>query len=126
MAKSSHLKSIDPETAGDKPPVTLGKAGATLWRTVTDQFCLDDAGSRETLLQVCEAKDSLEDTVARKKQAADDKTFQALLKAEVGYRSFIVRGLERLGVGPDKKAIGRPVHDGGGITLQQLNRLRRA
>jgi hypothetical protein len=108
MAKKSHLKSIEPATTGSAPPATLGKAGATLWQTVVSEFEIDDSGSRETLLQVCQAKDSLEDIAARKAQAGSDhKAFQPYMKAEIAFRAFISRTLERL-VGPEKKSVGRP------------------
>jgi len=39
------------------PPPTLGKAGADLWRTITTEYGIDDAGGREILRQCCAAED---------------------------------------------------------------------
>jgi hypothetical protein len=110
------------QSNGDNPPPNLGKSGTILWQSIASEFRIDNAGLYETLLQICECKYTLDDIIGRKSRADDDKTFQALLKAEVGCRSFIVRGMQRLGVGK-VRGPGRPGSGGVGITYRDLDRL---
>src|SRR6516225_9185748 len=86
-----------------KPPKTMGQSGRELWQTLTNEFELDDAASRATLLQVCQCADRL--TEISKHISADGLVIDTktgprdhpLLKSEVACRSFMIRGLQRLG-----------------------------
>jgi hypothetical protein len=96
-----------------KPPKTLGQSGRDLWQTLTDEFELDDACSRATLLQVCQCVDRLtqiSERISREGLVVDTKTGprdHPLLKSEIACRSFIIRGLQRLGLEPSNP-VGRP------------------
>jgi hypothetical protein len=72
---------VDP----DAPPASLGDAGSDLWRSILSEFVIDDAASRQMLLQICHAADIAEQAHER-----------GLLKDELQARSFITRGLHRL------------------------------
>ena len=116
MSKKPKLSLVKPSPpTADGPPPTLGKAGATLWRTLTSEFVIDDAAGLTMLAQICAAADRLADYQAaigrdglmiRTKQGPKE---HPLLKLELSTRAFIMRGLARLGLDAEPlKAIGRP------------------
>jgi hypothetical protein len=96
-----------------QPPKTVGQSGRELWQTLTNEFELDDACSRATLLQVCQCVDRLAEIsarISREGLVIDTKTGprdHPLLKSEIACRSFIIRGLQRLGLEPSRP-IDRP------------------
>jgi len=111
--KSPKLKLVPSAADGDTASSTLGTAGATLWATIQNDFVVADAGSRETLLQICRAADRAEEyaaiinaegPVVPTKHGLRD---HPLCKHELAARSFVVRGLQRLGL-EDVKPVGRP------------------
>ena len=115
MSKKPKLSLVPSTPTGDGPPSTLGKAGATLWRTLTTEFMIDDAAGLVMLAQICAAVDRLvgyQEAIARDglmirtKQGPKE---HPLLKLELSTRAFIMRGLARLGLDAEPlKAIGRP------------------
>src|SRR5712671_749911 len=104
MPKKPPLKLVSSDPTGASPVRKLGKPGANLWRSITAEYSIDDAGGVEVLTQICEAKDRLAEIAAqisgdglmlRTKTGVRDNP---LLKAELGLRAFIARSLTRLGV----------------------------
>jgi hypothetical protein len=81
------------------PPSELDEAGATLWKAILEEFRVDDAPGRQTLLQICHAADIAAVAHAR-----------GALKDELQARTFITRGLHRLNfdVAPTRANPGRP------------------
>jgi hypothetical protein len=51
MARKPALTLVEPGATGAQPPPTLGKSGATLWRTLTSHYRFDDVGGLEMLTQ---------------------------------------------------------------------------
>ena len=106
------------------PPATLGKPGATLWRSIMSEYKIDDAGGREMLLQICTAADRADAFAAE--IARDGPMIRTkhvfkehpLLKHELAARSFIVRALHRLGleIEPTRNSPGRP----SGLTASEV------
>jgi hypothetical protein len=103
--------------ASDSNPMTpqLGEHGAALWRRVTSEYDLSDAGGYEMLKQACEASDDL----ARYSEILerDGPMIQTragprehpMVKHQMIARAFIVRTLSRLGLNYEPlKAPGRP------------------
>ena len=115
MAKKPILTLVEPTTTARSPPATLGKPGATLWRTLTTEFVIDDAAGLVMLAQICAAADRLvgyqeaierDGLLVRTKQGPKE---HPLLKLELSTRAFVMRGLARLGLDAEPlKAIGRP------------------
>jgi hypothetical protein len=115
-------KSFDVITGGvpnSNPPAMpagLGKHGETLWRQVQKEYEVNDVGGREMLFQICAAADM----AARLRAKIDDEgvTIKSkgisrenpLIKQELACRSFVVRGLQRLGLNfePIRSTPGRP------------------
>ena len=116
MARKLSLITTDP-TPVDLAliPPELGAYGAALWKQVCTEFDLPDIGGRETLRQLCLASDR-----AEKCRAIIDKQGEIirtkagtrphpLLQHEMSARSFVVRGLGKLGLTLEPvRAIGRP------------------
>src|SRR6516225_11106167 len=85
-------------------PSGLGEPGRALWRKVMKEYAVDDAGGVEMLAQICAACDM----AARLRERIDAEGIvlktkmgpreNPLLKQELAYRSFVVRGLARLGL----------------------------
>jgi hypothetical protein len=97
-----------------KPPRSLGRAGADLWRRITQNYDIHDEGGRELLAQACAAADR-----AAELQALIDKDGAVIMtrtgprehpgmKAELAQRAFITRTLQRLGLNWE------PLHSGPG------------
>lgn len=100
---------------GPPPARTLGAPGQALWDSVTSEYTIDDAGGVETLMQICFARDSLE--ICMTQLQADGPMIYGksgakahpLMRDELALRSFIVRGLARLGLAIETiKPVGRP------------------
>jgi hypothetical protein len=114
--KTPRLTVVPIAAARSAAPANLGEAGAALWRSLNDEYVIDDAGGREMLLQICSATDRAEECasaiaqdgpVIRTKSGIRD---HPLLKHELAARSFIVRSLHRLGldIEPTRSSVGRP------------------
>ena len=124
MRKKPKLKLVDPAPTARDPnaaPSTLGTSGATLWAAIQSEYDIADAGGRETLFQICRAADRAEEYAARidaegpvipTKHGLKD---HPLVKHEIASRSFVVRGLMRLGLDIEPlKSLGRPPSPGNG------------
>ena len=102
MKKNPSLTLIPTESTSLQPPATLGSAGAKLWKSITREYRVDDAGSNEMLLQICAAADRVEEygaTIARDGLTIRTKNGvrdHPLLKHELAARAFISRALHRL------------------------------
>jgi phage terminase small subunit len=113
---AAKLSLVTGEQPAVKPPRKLGKHGAHLWKTVLDEYQIEDAGGVEMLASACQALDRAE----RCREAIDNegemiRTKAAgprdhpLLKHELAARSFVVRMLQRLGLNMEAiKPTGRP------------------
>src|SRR5262245_33723283 len=104
-------------SASAAPPRALGKAGKALWDRINTDYVLSDETSRETLAQVCEAADQVEELCdAIKKEEIIVESNAGVRKAHPAFgvvrqnRIFIVRALERLKHQHVKgtKVLGRP------------------
>jgi hypothetical protein len=111
------LSLVSPNATGAEPPRPLGEHGARLWRAITSEFVVDDAGGREVLAQCCEAADrvqALAEQISRDGEiihTARGPRSHPSLKDEIALRSFITRTLAtRLGLSfePVKATVGRP------------------
>ena len=97
-------------------PDGLGQNGKALWRKITTEYDISDAGGVEMLGQICHAKDMairLRAHIDRHGEIVATKMGpreHPLLKQELAYRSFVVRGLQRLGLNfePLRSTPGRP------------------
>ena len=116
MGKKPPLKLVGPTVADpSSPPGTLGKAGASLWRTIMAEYDIADSGGREMLAQACAAADGIVESgevIARDGLMLRTKSGpkeHPLLKHQLALRSFVMRTLARLGLDVEPvKSIGRP------------------
>ena len=97
------------------PPATLGKTGASLWRTIMSEYAIEDGGGREILLQGCSAADrAAECAVLIIEDEADGAHSHGgkdhpLLKHELAARVFVCQCLHKLGLDIEPvRAPGRP------------------
>lgn len=97
------------------PPATLGKAGATQWRTIMSEYRIQDSGGLAVLLQICSAADDLAEcdrAIARDGPMIATKNGpkeHPLCKQRLALRAFICRSVQRLGLNLEPtKPIGRP------------------
>jgi len=100
---------------GQQPPRKLGQHGLALWRTITSEYSITDAGGVEILMQICAATDRVEALAAQINDEGETITTKGvprthpLLRDEIQYRAFICRGLQRLGLNIEAlKPVGRP------------------
>jgi hypothetical protein len=100
-----HLAVVTDGTEGSAPPSGLGEAGTKLWRRITSEYDISDAGGRELLAQICGAADRV--ASLRAVIDADGEVIRArngtikqhpCLLLEIQNRALIMRGLEKLGV----------------------------
>ena len=111
-AKLSLVKPAPPST----PPRQLGKQGLALWRSVTAEYAIEDAGGVEMLCQACQALDRAEECAAAIARDGVSLRLKAglsrdnpLLKSELACRAFVVRTLARLGLDVEPvRGVGRP------------------
>ena len=117
MKKIPPLSIVDPSSPNPlAPPASLAAAGVQLWQDLHRDFVLDDSGTHQMLLRICEAADSLasyDEQVERDGPTIRTKTGMRehpLLKHQLATRSFIVRSLHRLGldIEPTRSVVGRP------------------
>lgn len=120
MAKKPPLTLVGSSATSPSPPRSLGKPGLSLWRAITSQYEIDDAGGIETLLQICEASDRLAEIATQIER--DGLTIRTktgvrdhpLLRTELGLRAFVTRNLVRLGVNVEAvQSVGRPAREHG-------------
>jgi hypothetical protein len=113
--------SLPPTIAGPststciEPPRKLGEAGLALWKTIQNEFAIQDCGGIELLMQACLAADraqALSTLIDEQGETIHTKMglkAHPCLKDELAARSFIVRTLQRLGITDEAiKPIGRP------------------
>ena len=120
--KPPTLTLIDPASKPDRvaPPASLGKAGAELWRSLLNDYVIEDSAGCQMLLRICETVDTIaeyDEEISRDGVAIRVKGSvreHPLLKHRLAAQSFIVRSLHRLklDVIPARSEIGRP--SGGG------------
>jgi hypothetical protein len=95
-----------------KLPPNLGTAGAGLWRSITAEYDIDDAGGRAILEQCAFAFDR-----AEKLRALIDEDGEIIrgrngprehpgLRQELASRSFVCRQLQRLGINLEAVRVG--------------------
>jgi hypothetical protein len=115
------LTLVGPDATGSQPSRDLGRHGLALWRSVTAEYQIDDAGGIEMLTQACQAADRVEALAER--ISADGEIVHVRgvprshpgLKDEVALRAFIVRTIKALGLNfePLRASPGRPPSSGG-------------
>jgi hypothetical protein len=87
-----------------KPPANLGKAGATLWRSIMSEYDIPDSGGQALLEQAAKALDRAERLRAQIDEDGEIIRGQTGprehpgLRAELASRSFVCRTLQRLGI----------------------------
>jgi hypothetical protein len=98
-----------------------------LWNAVQREYAVDDVGGVETLMQCClmaDRAEALAGQITRDGEVIRSKSglrSHPAIRDEIACRSFIVRGLARLGVTLEPlKSAGRP-SGGLGITLDALD-----
>jgi hypothetical protein len=110
------LTVIDPKPNRLAPPSTLGKAGATLWSSIQNEYRVDDAPGMATLLEICRAADrAAEYAEAIERDGVTVRTKAGirehpLVKIELATRAFITRALHRLNLDVEapRDTVGRP------------------
>jgi hypothetical protein len=109
------LKLVETTPAPGEPPRPLGAQGAALWKAITVEYGVEDAGGRELLVLACQSLDRAEacrEIIDRDGELLRTKTGvrdNPLLKHELNARAFVVKTLHRLGVDLEAlKPLGRP------------------
>jgi hypothetical protein len=118
MPKSTETPrfSVIPGAGTLEPPVSLGPAGAAFWRETQATYHIDDVGGRELLFQICSAKDriaSIAEEIARDGTVIRSRTgvprSHPAMRDELANRSFVAKGLERLGISSEPvRSVGAP------------------
>ena len=115
VRKKPPLTLVPSPLTGPPPARALGTSGQLLWDEITAAYNIDDAGGIAMLLQICAAKDSLEACMAQIEtdglmvHTKNGPKAHPLLATELALRSFICRGLTRLGLNVETiKPVGRP------------------
>jgi hypothetical protein len=116
MKNTTKLKIVGPTKSNPyAPPLSLGKAGASQWRTIMNEYRITDSGGRAVLLQICSATDNLADcdaVIERDGPMIRTKTGSRehpLCKQRLALRAFICRSVQRLGLNLEpSKPVGRP------------------
>jgi hypothetical protein len=116
MAKKFTVLPNSPDPDAIETPDGLEAAGQTLWRQVMQEYDVSDIGGRQMLFEICAATDMV--ARLRKRIDADGEILKGkggvrehpALKMELQFRSFVVRGLARLGLNfePLRAHGGRP------------------
>ena len=116
MAKKPKLTVVNSDAKPTSAPSTLGTSGSKLWRSIQDEYRIDDSGGIALLTQICLSIDRADECAAaidrdgvmiRTKNGLRD---HPLLKLELASRSFAVKALLRLGldIEPNRDGPGRP------------------
>src|SRR5262245_37131798 len=120
MSKKPHLHVVsNAKTAptANKPARTLGHHGMNLWKRVTSQYDIVDAGGCELLTQACQALDRAEALRAIINRDGEMVTARngslkehPGMKPELAARAFVVKTLARMGLHlePQRAGRGRP------------------
>jgi hypothetical protein len=106
-----------------EPPRRLAEPGRSLWKRVTAEYKIDDAGGVEILTLACESLDRAEALHAQIERdgpvivTRNGVKDHPALKHELSNRAFVARSLSRLGLNFEPtRPIGRPPIGGYGIT----------
>jgi terminase small subunit-like protein len=101
----------------NKPARSLGHYGTNLWKLVTSQYDIVDAGGCELLTQACQALDraeALRDIINRDGEMVTARNGSLkehpAMKPELAARAFVVKTLARMGLHlePVRAGRGRP------------------
>ena len=107
------LSLVNSEAIGIQPPFTLGKHGRSLWDRVQSEFDCSDVAGVEMLAQICATADLAEQLA---QEIARDGAVVRLrgsvrshpaAKDLIAARSFVVRGLTRLGLNYEPLRVAR-------------------
>jgi hypothetical protein len=128
MRKNPQLKLVGSTKKNPHaPPSSLGRAGATQWRTIMSEYAITDSGGKAILLQICSATDNLHDcdiAISRDGSMIATRTGpreHPLLKQRLALRAFITRSVQRLGLTLETAMpVGRPGGAGTGVDLEAL------
>ena len=119
MARKFTLVDTSPIPDEAAIPDGLGPHGTSLWRRVMAEYNIDDVGSLELLAQVCAAADMVSRCRAhidRDGEIVQTRTGireHPALRSELSFRTFVIRGLGRLGVTLEPvRPMGRPPGNG--------------
>jgi len=117
------LLSTSPE-----PPSSLSDPGAKLWRSITKQYLIRDAGGLAILEAACIARDRAREYAATIKRegvmirTATGTREHPLLKAEREERTLEGRLLTKLGLNLEAvRDVGRPAGRSIGVTLERFH-----
>lgn len=115
MARKPKISLVTSTPTAEDPAAQFGEAGRQLWKTVTDEYRIDDAGGTILLEQICHAADrvaELADQIASDGSVIYVKCVpkaHPALRDELANRAFIARNLQRLGITVEQvKPVGRP------------------
>lgn len=115
MRKKPSISLVRSTATGSAPPRKFGASGQELWDLITGEFNIDDAGGIALLTQICHAQDRVAELSAQ--IALDGVVIHVkgvprahpAMRDELQNRSFIVRGLQKLGIALETlKPVGRP------------------
>jgi hypothetical protein len=111
------LALVDSEAAiGIQPPFTLGKHGRSLWDRVQAEFDCSDVAGVEMLAQICATADLAEQLQQEIERDGAVIRVRGTIRSHpaakdmIAARSFVVRGLQKLGLNyePVRASGGRP------------------
>ena len=116
MAKKFTVVGASPNSDSAITPHSLGKHGTALWRQITSEYEITDAGGVAMLAAACAAWNRAElcrESIDREGELVTVRGVpreHPLLKAELANRAFTVRTLQKLGLNfePVRAAAGRP------------------
>jgi hypothetical protein len=99
------LALVDTEAATSvQPPFTLGQAGRSLWDRVQSEFDCTDVAGVEMLAQICATADLAEQLAQEIERDGAVIRVRGAIRSHpaakdlIAARSFVVRGLTRLGL----------------------------
>ena len=98
--------SVIPPRSIIAPPRPLGTHGQALWNEIQREYAIADTDGIEVLAQICAALDraeQLSEAIQREGPLVPTSNGNAMrghpaIKDELSCRTFIVRGLQRLGI----------------------------
>src|SRR5215510_12121822 len=98
-----------------KPPKELGKCGRLLWKTIIDEYAIDDAGGLALLLAACRSEDDVQcmreavsrDGLVLKSDPSKPHPLLAAIRGSEAVRRQSLRALN-LDLEPVRPKPGRP------------------
>ena len=111
--KPTKLTVVGAEPIGIQPPINLGEHGRSLWDRVQAEFDCSDVAGVEMLAQICATADLAEQL--QQEIEADGAVLRVrgvvrshpAAKDLIAARSFVVRGLQKLGLNYEPLRISR-------------------